>query len=731
MTRPSTLLGEPLDRVDGRLKVTGAAHYPSDFTFPRLAHAALVQSTIAAGSIKKIDRRLAETAAGVLAVVTHENAPALAEPPGPAFWLWSPLTLRDNRVRFHGQYLAIVVAETEDQARAAARLVAIEYDADPPVLGMTNSQAQIVRNPWKLEIQRGDVEAALASAPVACEETFTIAPETNNPMGLFATAACWDGDRLLVHDSTQWPRYVQQTLAAVFGMPEDHVRILAPYMGGGFGAGLGVWPHTVLTALAARVVARPVKLVLTRPQMFTGVGHRPESRQRMRMGADRNGRLLAIYHEGTSTLSTEGGNVEPITWGTQAAYACPNVTTRDRQVRLNIPPSGAMRGPGSATGNFAIESALDELSWKLGIDPIDLRLRNYTEVHPQSGLAWSSKALRQCYQAGAERFGWSKRKPQIGAMRDGEWLVGYGMAGVTYEWSAGKCGARITITSDGHVQVSSAGMDIGTGTYTIVAQLAAELLGVGVGQVHVELGDSDMPLAPQAGGSGLAISLAGAVQAAAANVLKALLSVVAEDERSPLRGTTTEKITASNGRIHLADDPSVGETFTDVLIRHELAEVTADAEASPKTEGATMAPSPAFAAHFAEVYIDRALGLIRVKRVVSVVDGGRILNRKLAHSQVIGAVIMGIGMTVLEETAYDPTGRIANATFGDYLIPANADIHDLDVIFVGEPDRFNALGVKGIGEIGTIGVAAAIANAVFHATGRRFRSLPIKIEQLL
>jgi CO/xanthine dehydrogenase Mo-binding subunit len=731
MTSPNTVLGEPVDRVDGRLKVTGAAHYPSDFTFPGLAHAALVQSVIAAGTIKKIDTARAQAAPGVVAVVTHENAPALKEPPPAPFWAWGPLTLNDNRVRFHGQPVAIVVAETEEQAQAAARLVTINYVADTPLLGISNSQAEVRRNPWGLEITRGDVEKALASTPVTYDETFTIAPETNNPMGLFGAVARWEADRLIIHDSTQWPIFTRQILSSVFGVPEDHVRVLVPYLGGGFGAGLRVWPHTVFTALAARIVARPVKLVLTRPQMFTAVGHRAECRQRVRMGMDRGGRLLAIHHEGTTTFAMEGGNPELITWGTQTAYACPNVATRDRQVLVNIPAPGAMRGPGNVSGNFAIESALDELSWKLGIDPIELRLRNYAEVHPNTGLPWSSKALNECYRAGAERFGWSKRKLEIGSMREGDALVGYGMAGLTYEWYAGKASARIAIASDGHVHVSCAGTDIGTGTYTIVTQLAAELLGVDIGQVHVELGDSNMPPTPQSGGSGLAIALSGAVQAAAANVLKALLSVVANDERSPLRGATPERTAVGNGRIHLIDNPSAGETYTKILAQHELAEVTADGEAVPKTEGATMAPSPAFAAHFAEVHIDPALGLIRVKRVISAVDAGRILNRKLARSQVIGGVVMAIGMTLLEETAYDPTGRIANATFADYLIPVNADIPDLDVVFVGEPDRFNALGVKGVGEIGIIGVSAAIANAVFHATGRRFRSLPIKIEQLL
>ena len=466
--------------------------------------------------------------------------------------------------------------------------------------------------------------------------------------------------------------------------------------------------------------------------MFTSVGHRPELLQRLRLGAEHDGRLVAIDHEGASTLSMEGITVEPITMTTGVAYACPNVATHDRQVRLNVPTPGAMRGPGTVTGNFALELALDELSWELGIDPIELRMRNHADVNPQSGLPWSSKALKECYRAGADRFGWSKRKFEIGSIREGNCLVGHGMASVSYEWYAQPCRARITIKRDGTAIVDSAGTDIGTGTYTIATQLVAELLGLQIAQVQARLGDSDLPPAPQSGGSGLAISLSAAIQNAAANVMRTLLEIVAHDDRSPLRGRNVESVSAAEGRIHLIDAPSIGEAYADILVRHNLAEVVADGEASPQTDGLRVAPSPAFAAHFVEVRIDRDLGLLRVPRIVSAVDGGRILNQKLARSQIVGAVIMGVGMTLLEATVFDSnTGRVTNATFGDYLIPVNADIPDVDVIFVGEADRFNPLGIKGIGEIGTVGVAAAIANAVFHATGRRLRSLPITIDQLL
>jgi xanthine dehydrogenase YagR molybdenum-binding subunit len=727
------LLGDPVDRVDGPRKVTGAAPYPSDVTYTGLVHAALVQSTIAAGSIRRIDAGDAEAAPGALAVITHENAPALAEGPMTALLGPTPgFPLKDNRILHHGQHVAIVVAETLEQATAAARLVRIDYEETAAVLGIDNPEAAVLPNPLGTEIRRGDAAAALASADVVYDETFTIAAETNNPLGLFATVACWEGDRLIVHEPSQWPTQARQTLATVFNVPENNVRVLVPYVGGGFGAGLRVWPHVVLTTLAARIVDRPVKLVLTRPQMFTSVGHRPETRQRLRLGATREGRLVAIDHEGTSTRAIEDASIEPASLETGAAYACPNVATHDRLVQLNIPLPGWLRGPGTTEGNFALECALDELSYTLRIDPIELRLRNYAEVQPQSGLAWSSKALRECYRVGAERFGWTRRTPEIGSMREGNWLIGYGMAGVTFGGAQLPSQVRVSIRGDGSAHVRSAATDIGTGTYTVAKQLAAELLGLDLGQVRIEIGDSDLPPAAPSGGSGLASSLGGAIHDAAGNLLRAFLSALADDDRSPLQGRGPADVTVTDGRIHLVDDPSVSESYSDILARHELDEVTADGEINPQPEGAGMAPSGPFAARFAEVRIDAELGLLRIGRIVSAVDAGRILNEKLARSQIIGATVGGIGMTMLEETVFDSgTGRIANATFGDYLIAVNADVPDLDVVFVGEPDEFSPIGTKGLGEIGIVGVSAAIANAVYHATGRRVRSLPISIDQLL
>jgi xanthine dehydrogenase YagR molybdenum-binding subunit len=727
------IIGDLVDRVDGPLKVTGAAPYPSDFTFPGLTHAVVVQSTIAAGTIRGIDAAEAEAAPGVLAVITHENAPALAEGPMTPLGPSPPFPLRDNRIVHRGQHVAVVVAQTREQARAAARLVRIGYEETAAVLGIGDPRAPVLVNKWGLDVDRGDVTAALASAEVTYDETFTTAAVTPNPMGLFATVARWDGDRLTVHDASQDPMLVRKTLTAVFDLPETDVRVLVPYLGGGFGAGLRVWPHVILAALAARIVGQPVKLVLTRPQMFTSVGHRPETRQRVRLGATRDGRLVAVDHESTSTIGAlDDGGVEPVPQTTGNAYSCPNVATHDRRARLHIPSPHWMRAPGAAQGNFAMESALDELSYTLGLDPIELRLRNYTEVHPGSGRPWSSKALRECYHAGAERFGWARRTPKTGSMRDGNWLVGYGMAGVTFTPGQAPCQASVSIRRDGTAYVRSAATDLGTGTYTVATQVTAELLGLDIDQVQVEIGDSDLPFAPYSGGSGMATSLSGAIQDAAGKLVQAFLDVVANDESSPLRGRRAAEVTTTEGGIYVTGAPSIGETYGDMLARHGLAEITADGERDPRANGASEPPSGSFAARFAEVRVDPELGLVRVTRIVSALDAGRIINEKLARSQMIGGAVMGIGMTMLEETVFDhETGRIANATFGDYLIPAHADVPDLDVVFVGTPDMVRPLGIKGIGEIAIVGVSAAIANAVYHATGRRIRSLPITVEQLL
>jgi xanthine dehydrogenase YagR molybdenum-binding subunit len=727
------LIGPGVDRIDAPLKVTGSAPYPGDFSYPDMAHAALVRATVAAGRIRGVQTAGAEAAPGVLAVLTHRNAPHLDRGPDTQFWRQPPPPLQDDRILHYGQYVGVVVAETAEEANAAGRLVKVDYEATEPLLELDDPRAELVTDPWGMDAHRGDVAAGLASADATVDAIYTTPDETNNPMGLFATVAVWDGDSLTVHDSCQWPQSVRATLAAAFGVPESGVRVLAPFVGGGFGAGLRVWPHVVLTALAARITRRPVKLVLTRPEMFTGVGHRTRTVQHIRLGADRGGQLTVLDHEAKNSIAVEDDNFEPVAADSAWAYACPNVDVRDVQARLNIPAPTAMRAPGQAQGNFALESALDELAYAVGMDPLELRLRNYAEEQPQLGLPWSSKAQRACFERGAERFGWSARDPRPGSMRDGNWLVGYGMAGVSFFFFQPPCQARASIMADGTAYVRSSATDIGTGTYTVMTQLSAELLGLRIDQVRLGLGDTDMPPGGVEGGSGLTAALGNAIHAACRGVIEAFLDTVADDPNSPLRGCRLDEVTTADGRIQVSHEPARSEAYSDILARHGLDELTADGDsAPPKPEDVGMAPAGAFAARFVEVHVDPDLGLVRVARVVSAVDAGRILNEKTATSQINGGTVGGIGMALLEETVTDPSnGRITNANLGDYLVPVNADVPAQEVIFVGEPDRFNPIGVKGVGEVGLVGIAAAIANGVFHATGRRIRSLPITLDQLL
>jgi CO/xanthine dehydrogenase Mo-binding subunit len=760
VTPAPDLVGPQVDRVDAPLKVTGAARYPVDVSYPDQVHAGLVRSTIAAGRIRSIDTTDAEAAAGVLAVITHVNAPRLhrakrdlkrnmlTPPPPPP--------LQTDRIDHYGQYVAVVLAETAAQATAAASRVRVHYVREPAVLSPDDPLAVTKANPYHLDMRRGDCAAGLAGADVVVTGTYRTSRLAHNPLGLFATVARWEGRRLTVHDATQNPFHVRDALASMFGLRPDEVRVLAPFVGGAFGAGLRLAPHTVLAAMAARAVGRPVKLVLTRPEMFTGLGHRPATVQSVRIGATEDGRLAAIDHEATCLASTGTDLLYPIPMGSTSAYTCPSVSARDIRVRLNIPPVAHMRAPGEAEGNFALESMLDELSYRLGIDPVQLRIANYAEDHPQTGLPWSSKALRECYEVGAQRFGWWDRDPAVGSMRDGRWLVGYGMAGVSYGHNQPECRARATIRLDGTAYVCSGTTEIGVGTLTVMTQLAAENLALPLDKVEFALGDTAMPRAPYVGGSGLTVALGTAVRDACRGLVTTFLNHVAHDEQSPLRGCRLEDVFVEHGRIARVDDPSAGESYQSILKRHGLVELTADGASKPpagemgvqvkslivsrhgrvarnavrRTGG--QVPAGAFAARFVEVRVDPDLGLVRVSRVVSAIDAGRVVNEKTARSQIIGATVQAIGMTLFEEVTSDPlTGRIANATFGDYLIPVNADVPEMDVVFVGEPDKATSLGVKGVGEVGYVGIPAAIANAVYHATGKRMRHLPITLDQLL
>jgi xanthine dehydrogenase YagR molybdenum-binding subunit len=745
------VVGTARDRVDGRLKVTGAATYPIDVNLPGLAHAALVQSTIISGRIRDIAADAAERSPGVLVVVTHLNAPTLAlgaiTPNGP-----SPLPPFQSDVILHyGQHVAMVVAETREQAEAAAALIEVTYDRDTPVLSFEDPRASTVTHPWSPDYDRGDVARALAAADVQVNETYTTAENTNNPIGLFATVAVWNGDALTVHDTTQYPHAVRDSLALTFDIDPAGVRVLVPFVGGAFGAGLRVWSHTTLAALAARVTKRPVKLVLTRAQMFTSIGHRPNTIQQLSIGASRDGQLTAIEHVSKSAIGMADELINIITHGTMSAYACPNVSTRATQIRQSIPIPGWMRAPGEAEGSFALESAIDELSYAVGIDPLELRVKNHAHVHPESGLPWSSNALMDCYRQGAERFGWAARNPKPRSIRKGGQLVGYGMARAALWAYQPPCKALATIRRDGTAFVRSGATDIGPGPYTVMTMLASDLLGVQIERVQFGLGDSDMPKAPQEGGSGLTGALGNAVHAACVDLVRAFVNLVSDDEASPVRGCRLEGITVRDGGIQITDDPARFETYADILTRHGLDELTIEGESAPpgETSSATMivrggrfipytAPSTGtrahaggYAAHFVEVHVDPDLGTVRVARVLSAIDGGRILNPKTARSQIIGGIAMGIGMALLEETVSDRTGRLVTTSLAEYVMAVNADVRDVDVLFVGQPDAMTPLGTKGVGELAITGMAAAIANAIYHATGTRFRSLPISIEKVL
>jgi xanthine dehydrogenase YagR molybdenum-binding subunit len=745
------VVGTARDRVDGRLKVTGAATYPIDVILPGVAYAVLVGSTVTSGRIRRIAVEAAERAPGVLAVITHLNTPVLARGPDTPIGPQPLPPFQSDAVLHYGQHVAIVVAETMEQAHAAAALIEITYQRDTPLLSFDDPRTSPVFHPWTPDHDRGYVSRALAAADVQIKGTYTTAENANSPIGLFATVAVWEGDALTVHDTTQYPHAVRDTLAAAFGIDPAGVRVLVPFVGGAFGAGLRVWPHVILAALAARVTERPVKLVLTRAQMFTSVGHRPNTIQQLSLGASRDGQLTAVEHVSTSSIGMADELINLITYGTLHAYACPNLSTRATQIRQNIPIPGWMRAPGEAEGSFALESAIDELSYAVGIDPIQLRVKNHAHVHPETGLPWSSNALLECYRQGAERFGWSARNPEPRSMRKGSQLVGYGMARGALGAYQPACKAIASIFRDGTAFVRSGATDIGPGPYTVMTMLAADCLGVPIERVRFGLGDSDMPRAPQEGGSGLTGALGNAVHATCISLVRAFVNLVGADEGSLLHGCRLEGITVCNGGMQITGDPARFETYADILTRHGLDELTIEGESAPpgETSSATMivqagrfipytppstgtrAHAGGYAAHFVEVHVDPDLGTIRVARVVSAVDGGRILNPKTARSQIIGGIAMGIGMALLEETVSDRTGRLVTTSLAEYVVGANADVRDVDVLFVGEPDSMTPLGTKGVGELAITGMAAAIANAVYHATGLRVRSLPISIEKVL
>ena len=750
----SQVIGKPVDRKDGRQKVTGQALYAADFPARNLAYAVAFQSTIASGRVKSIDSAEARRQPGVLAVITHENAPPLHRvsmdhtlgKPGQTF-----LPLQGDEIYYAGQYLGMVVAETITQAVHAAALVKVDYAPQPPVVHMEEALDRSF-TPKRMgrgamtTSTRGDPDNALAAAAVKIDQTYTTPIENHNPMELSATIASWESNRLTLYDATQWVYGVRSVVSTWLGIPGDQVRVIDPFVGGGFGCKGSMWPHIVLSAIAARQVNRPVKLVLTRSQMFTCIGYRPKTLQRVALGADAQGKLTSIIHECTSqTSSWKDEWVEAATEQSRMLYSCPNVRTGQKLVPVNANTATQMRAPGHATGTFALEVAMDELAYASGVDPVELRLRNYAERDENEKKPFSSKSLRECYRQGAEQFGWRSRNPQPGSMRDGNWLVGWGMATATYPTNQMEASAKLRILADGRVVVSTAAHDLGTGTYTVLAQLASETLGVPIENVKVELADTVLPQAPGSGGSQTAASAGSAVKAACEKALSALKERATADPASPLSGKEAKAITVADGRIFLKENPSTGESIVDLLRRNGGRPVEGKSDVSPPSkpnaehEDAGAAQNVeqyskhAWGAQFAEVRIDLQLGHIRVARWVGAFAGGRILNAKTAHSQIMGGIVWGISMALFEHTVYDPhRAKVVNDNLADYLVPANADIPPIDCFFVEERDEHvNPIGVKGIGELGITGAAAAVANAVYHATGKRLRDLPITLDRVI
>jgi xanthine dehydrogenase YagR molybdenum-binding subunit len=743
------VVGQPLDRVDGRLKVTGQARYAAEWQFPDVAYAVLVTGTIAKGRITRLHIGKAEQSPGVIAVLTHENTPKLAyeepkerAPVDPAAGR-KLRPLQNDAIYYNGQPIAIVVAQSFEQATYAASLVQAEYREEKAVTDFATAADRAFppretqgseRGARKsTEYHRGQPDDAMETAEVRIDCTYSMPAETHNPMEPHATLARWDNGKLTLYDKTQWVDNVQKEAALAFSIPADLVRVISPFVGGAFGSGLRMWSHTVLAAQAARQVDRPVKLVLPRSQMFTIPGYRPHTVQRLEIGATRQGELVAIRHEAIGQTSTYEEYTETVVDPTRLLYECPNVLTRYRLAAMNVNTPTPMRGPGEATGMFALETAMDELAVALNMDPVALRLANGDDaIDQEHERPWSSKSLGESYRVGAERFGWRERNPQPRSMRAGHLLVGYGMASSTWPADRAPATVFVRVEVEGHAIVRTASSDIGPGTYTVMTQIAADALGLPPDQVRFELGDTDMPQAPVQGGSMTVASVGTAVHEAALLARRRFLELASADNRSPLHLAAWEQIDAADGRLFFKDNPARGETYGDILRRQRWPALEFTHKSKTKN-GSDKFSTRAFGAHFIEVRVDPDLGLVRVARVTSVFGAGRIINPKTARSQAIGGIVGGIGMAMLEETVRDErNARVINANLADYHVPVNGDIPDLDVVFLDEHDpHVNPIGAKGIAELCLVGVAAAVGNAVYHATGRRIRDLPITPEKLL
>ena len=743
--------GKPLDRVDGRLKVTGTARFTAEWDVPNLAYGAVASSAIAHGAVRSIDVSAARKAPGVLAVLTHENAPRLQPIPekigetqfrGEGGITETLQPLQTAAIEYAGQPLAVVVADTHERARYAATLVRVAYEERPPQFVMAAASRKTLPEMFlgnskeKLQVTIGAPKSALAAAPVKVERVYESAITHHNPMEQLATIARWEkrggADFLTLYDTTRGIEVLQEVMATSLGLPKESVHVICPFIGGAFGSKGWLYAPPLLTAMAARAVGRPVKIEWRRQDMFAVAGQRAATRQTLALGATRAGKITALQHDTQTHSSLSSGFTEPCARLTRMMYAVPNIGFTHQLSHLNLPSPCPMRGPGETVGSWALECAMDELATELNIDPVELRLRNYADKNPETGKPWSSKNLRQCYARGKELIGWNQRNPKPRSMREGTQLIGYGMASTMYPTGRGEAQARATIFADGRALVQSATHELGNGAYTIFRQISADALSLPIERVRFELGDSALPSAPTTGGSVTTATVGPAAQAAARAALAALKNLAVRDTESPLFGAAAEAIDAREGRLVLKANPAKGEEYGAILRRAKLPSVIAMGGAKPGEEKDKYS-FYSFGAVFAQVRVDEASGSIRVARLCSVYDAGRLMNPKTAHSQIIGGMAMGVGATLMEATHYDPrNGRAVVRNLADYHVPSCADTPDMTVEWLNIPDPYiSELGARGIGEIGCVGTPAAITNAVFHATGRRLRSLPLTPDKLM
>ncbi len=734
-TQKPVELGQPVNRTDGPLKVTGRAPYAYEHNVPNVAYGVLVTSTIAKGRITSMDTRAAERSPGVLLVMTHNNAPKL-----PSVQVQSGgrivHLLQGNEVAYANQPIALVVAETLETAKEGARLIQVRYQQEQhgvEIEGRTDQAKKPKGGHDGPDSHRGDVAAGLAQADARIGQTYSTPFEVHNPMEPHATIAVWDSpDHLTLYDATQGVFNDRGQVASLLGLKPENVRVVSPYLGGGFGSKGPVWSHVVLTAVAARQVKRPVKVAVERPQMFGMLGFRSQTRQTVRAGAKKDGTLTALSHDNVCLTSTFDEFVEKCASAAQMLYQTPNNSTTERVIPSDTGTPSYMRAPGEAPGTYALEAAIDEMAYAAKMDPIEFRLKNYADSDQHKNKPWSSKSLRQCYEQGAERFGWSKRNMEPRSMRDGQTLIGWGMASAVYPTNRSASTAKARLDADGTFSFESGTQDLGTGTYTIMTEIAASYFGVPMRSVKFRLGDTILPPGANSGGSKTAASVGSAVYLAAQALQEKLTQMAVSDGQSPLSGSSAQDVVFGNGRIHSRSNPSKGETLQQMMARSGQPHVEAEATAKPGDEKEKYSMY-AFGAQFAEARIDADLGQIRVSRMVGCFGAGKILNAKTARSQLMGGMVWGIGMALEEHAVMDKRlGRWVNNNLAEYHIPVNADVPKIEAFWVDEHDEhINPIGAKGIGEIGVTGAAAAIANAVYHATGKRVRDLPITVDKLI